>query len=257
MGDAARLAATVPTWGGDACPDASPLVVLTVYFCGTAGVLGPPATTQIGLFFNLTVGADITHSLTAGVATRQPSSAGVGGPADEQHFKMGFDGCGETNGCLGLLFAHGLTAQCRVVCSRVQAFLAASRCVRLNVLGLSRGGMAAMKLTQMLSDIDPSSLEVNICLFDPVPGNLIVTAAVDWTCGGRISIARQSVDLSASRNLASALAIYPHEPLPALAFHAPIIPRYPERARCEELVTLGCHQGALWVQISLFDPSMR
>ena len=40
------------------------------------------------------------------------------------------------------------------------------------------------------------------------------------------------------------LAIYPCEALPDLAFHAPILPKYPPGADVEEDATLGCHQGA-------------
>ena len=42
------------------------------------------------------------------------------------------------------------------------------------------------------------------------------------------------------------LAIYPYEPLPDLAFHAPLLPKYPDGAAVEEDATLGCHQGAFY-----------
>ena len=42
------------------------------------------------------------------------------------------------------------------------------------------------------------------------------------------------------------LSRYPHEPLPALAFHAPVFPRYPSCCQVTELVTLSCHQGAFF-----------
>ena len=42
------------------------------------------------------------------------------------------------------------------------------------------------------------------------------------------------------------LALYPHEPLPDITFHAPVLVKWPDGARVEEDVTLGCHQGALF-----------
>ena len=97
----------------------------------------------------------------------------------------------------------------------------------------------------------------------------LTTTALDASvCGGRCSTARQCINLSASSNLAAVLAIYPHEPLPDLAFHAPILPHYPTSSSCgsggsggdscvcdvEELVTLGCHQGALFApNLSVFE----
>jgi hypothetical protein len=209
-------------------------VVLSVYWCGTAGHLGPPTgpTTQVGMFFSLTDGVDITNA--GPPLIRRELAAGA------RHFKMGFDGCGVTNGLLGTVFAAGLGAQCRQVVDRVHSLLSGRFFVALNVLGLSRGGMAAMKLVGLLAAADPARVSMAVCLFDPVPGNLIATAGLDaLLCGGRMSIARQCIDLSSSQNLRSVLAIYPYEPLPDFAFHAPILPRYPRGCAVENLVTLG------------------
>ena len=68
-----------------------------------------------------------------------------------------------------MICAEGLSEQCRCVVQRVEQLLThlAGRSVVLNVLGLSRGGMAAMKLAQMLANVDPNMLKLNLCLFDP------------------------------------------------------------------------------------------
>lgn len=159
---------------------------VTVCWCGTDGVLAP-ATTQVGLFFMLTAAQDISHSANghgsddrgAEELARILSSRARTGA--RLHFKMGFDGCGQTNGTSGLLFASGLLDQCRCVVQRVEQLLAhlADRgdCgpVVLNVLGLSRGGMAAMKLSQMLAAFGPELLELNLCLFDPGESELAQT----------------------------------------------------------------------------------
>ena len=87
-------------------------------------------------------------------------------------------------------------------------------------------------------------LQLCLALFDPVLGNLLLSVRCDAL--GR-TVANQARDLSRCRVLARVLAIYPHEPLPDLAFHAPLLPRYPLAAAVEEDATLGCHQGALFV----------
>ena len=47
-----------------------------------------------------------------------------------EHFKMGFDGCGNTHGCSGAIFASRLSGQARAVRRRVEALLAAGRRLR-------------------------------------------------------------------------------------------------------------------------------
>jgi len=129
------------------------------------------------------------------------------------------------------------------VVSKVKQLLNASFKVTLNCLGLSRGGMGVLILIQKLAKYTPNRIVMNTILFDPVPGNLITSYNLDILHN---TLATQCMDVSASKNLANVLAIYPHEPLPDLAFHAPIIPKYPHTTHLEQLVTLGCHQGALF-----------
>lgn len=86
-------------------------------------------------------------------------------------------------------------------------------------------------------------LHVSLCLYDPVPGNLIRTVQyLDWL---GVSTASSVLDVS-DCPVHECLAIYPYEPLPDLAFHAPILPQYPASCRLDEDATLGCHQGALY-----------
>ncbi len=239
---------------GDRRAAPSVRAIVTVCWCGTDGILAP-ATTQVGLFFMLTAAEDVSHSNNGHgsddhgaeqLARILASSAGAAGP--QLHLKMGFDGCGQTNGCTGMICASGLADQCQCVVQRVEQLMTHladkgdGGPVVLNVLGLSRGGMAAMKLAQMLATFDPDLLELNLCLFDPVPGNLLISASLDHFLGGCFTTARQCIDLGASRNLRRCLAIYPHVPLPSCAFHAPIVPRYPALTEVTELVTLECHQ---------------
>ena len=159
-------------------------------------------------------------------------------------YKIAFDGCGITNGISGVLFASGLGEQCDYVCAIIRDLLRASPQdpyhVCTNCLGLSRGGLASMILAQKIAALPADTIariDLNLCLFDPVPGNLVSTG-VPFTGWGR-------ADLSACSCLRRVLAIYPHEPLPALSFHAPVLCKYPACAQVEEDVFLGCHQGAL------------
>ncbi|KAJ8611647.1 hypothetical protein CTAYLR_007881 [Chrysophaeum taylorii] len=206
---------------------------LTVFWEGTANTLNPP-TTQIGLFAAATMAIDITHE--GGLPYRRETSL-RSPPRD--HFKMAFDGCAVTNGMLGLLFAVGLRQQARRVKTRIEQLLAAyGQTVKCNVLGLSRGGVAAIFLAQALECYDKTAVELNLLLFDPVPG--------DQTWSGFPYTGSFAKDLSNCASLRRVLAVYPHEPLPDITFHAPLLCAYPRECDVEEDVTLGCHQGALF-----------
>jgi len=209
-------------------------VFLTVIICGTANSLDPP-TTQIGVFYML---------LKAANAFDLSNSTKIDSSNKHDQFVMGFDGCGVTNGCMGTIFAAGLRSQARKVVEVVDSLLLTNH-VTVNILGLSRGGIGAMYLCQMLAK-KGSLLSVNVCLFDPVPGSLITTSKFCDPC--KWYNANMCMDLTGCETLRSVLAIYPIEALPALAFHAPVFGNYPNSERCtvEEDVTLGCHQGALF-----------
>lgn len=213
-------------------PESSTNAVLACFFEGTANCL-QPTTTQIGQFFDACDHYDITEML----AEPDPNL---------QAFKMGFDGCGYAYGPPGTIWAVGLGSQCQVVVARVQWLLQTRRHVTVVALGLSRGGVAALMLAKRLGGFDPERLSVQLCAFDPVPGNLVCASRYIDLLG--LNAANCVLDCSGCRTLRRVLALYPHEPLPDLAFHAPIFPRYPSSDWCEieEDAVLGCHQGALY-----------
>jgi hypothetical protein len=159
----------------------------------------------------------------------------------QQQFKMCFDGCGVTNGTMGVLFAQGLGNQCDEVVSKVDDIISKDKRVTLNCLGLSRGGIACLMLSRKLHK--HRNVDVNLLLFDPVPGNSITGGYFDLF---HQTTAVQNIDLTRSRNLKNVLALYPYEPLDDIAFHAPLLPDYPESTNVEVDVILGCHQGALY-----------
>ena len=210
-------------------------VILSVFFEGTHNTIDP-VTTQVGWFFEAADGIDITEPET--VADLGSSSS----------FKMGFDGCGVVCGLLGTVFAIGLKAQVRSVARRVKELMSGGCSLRVVCFGLSRGGCAGLMLARQLARIDPHKLELSLCLFDPVPGNLLCTVRYLDVCG--LSTAAECSDVSSSRPLRSVLALYPYEALSDLLLHAPLLPRYPEAEQgcdVEEDATLGCHQGALYL----------
>lgn len=101
-------------------------------------------------------------------------------------------------------------------------------------------------MTQQLQDFDKSQVELNMLLFDPVPGDFIWVSR--WLDLAGISNANQAMDLSLARNLGRVIVLYPHQPLPAIVVHAPIIYKFPDDCNLEEEVILGCHQGALFLR---------
>ena len=74
-----------------------------------------------------------------------------------------------------MLFAVGLKAQCTIVIDKLDEIIAMGREVVLNCVGLSRGGIACLYLCQMAAKYG-SAVTINMCLFDPVPGNLLTTS---------------------------------------------------------------------------------
>ncbi|CAE7505326.1 styx-b [Symbiodinium natans] len=210
---------------------------LTVFFEGTANTI-EPITTQIGLFFALTDAFDVSGGNLGGAPITQPR-------------KMAFDGCGVTDGFCGTICAKGLRRQCAAVRRQVDSLVAelasthqAPPALRVNAVGLSRGGVACLYLAQALADLHMSTCELSLLLFDPVPGDLLTVAQLDLFGFTNTSAC---CDVSMCQCLARVLALYPYEPLPAIACHAPVLCHYPDHCLVEEEVTPGCHQGALQV----------
>lgn len=167
---------------------------------------------------------------------------------------------------MGTLFANGLQDQCNEVKIYIENILSVKSTtwfrfvsstnsskqslgdnkVVLNVVGLSRGGIAAIQLAKTLAHIPPERLQINLMLFDPVPGNLITSSKLLDPLS--LNTANSSLDLRDCHNLNDVLALYPFRPLPDFAFHAPVLPEYPVHCKVEEDAVLGCHQGALFCQ---------
>ncbi len=135
----------------------------------------------------------------------------------------------------------GLDEQCDRVIQRITQEIEAGNEITLNVYGHSRGAVAALLLAQQLGSVDPKLLSINLALLDPVPGNLITTSTLDPF---NISLANKTMDLTGCKSLRKVLALYPHEPLPAIVCHAPLFVSYPDGIELEEDVIGGCHAEA-------------
>lgn len=212
-------------------------VVLTVFMEGTSNPM-EHVTTQIALFSQL-----------CGARELSCNGPGAGNVHDRPgHYKLCFAGCGVTHGIRGVIFAAGLRDQCLVVRAHLEAFLAAGLTVKLNFVGLSRGGIGGVYLAQELADTDPNKVTLHMLLFDPVPGNFInISRYVDWF---GMSNANASMYVESCPALRRVLVLYPYQPLPWIAVHAPVLIRFPETASVEYDVILGCHQGALFLRPS-------
>jgi hypothetical protein len=212
-------------------------IELAVYMCGTSGAIATPGT-LVEWFYTWTDASPIADTPPAAL-TEQFVAERAG------RLKLGYDGVGPAFGCRGIVFAHGLEIQIAHLCERLDALLRVGP-VRMTCLGLSRGAVGLLLLAQRLAAHErygPTRLEVTMLLFDPVPGNLLASAQLD-ACG--LTTARKVMDVSRCRALRRVVAIYPYEPLPDIAFHAPVLPKYPLGCSVEEDVTLGCHQGAFY-----------
>mmetsp|Transcript_128262 Transcript_128262/g.208940 ORF Transcript_128262/g.208940 Transcript_128262/m.208940 type:complete len:310 (+) Transcript_128262:3-932(+) len=192
-------------------------------------------TTQIALFSRYVLAQTLNED-----AVELP-----GGPKPGE-YKLSFAGCGVTNGIAGVIFAHGLKDQCLIIRRYLEAFLDAGLTVKLVFVGLSRGGIGGAYLAQELRDFQLAQVELNMLLFDPVPGNFIWISR--WLDFPSVSNTNQAMDMTFAQNLGRVLVLYPHEPLPAIAVHAPLIYKFPDNCDLEEDVILGCHQGALFLR---------
>jgi hypothetical protein len=190
-------------------------IILSVYFSGTGHPINHPECLASLL-------SDVTE-------------------VDAKHLKMGFNGCQVDYGFSGMLFGTGLEEQCKKVVEIIIPLLKAGKRIRLNAYGHSRGAIACLMLAKMLGHFDRDLIEVNLALMDPVPGNFLTTAALDFT---HRTLARQTMDVSQCRNLVNVLAIYPHTPLLNIEAHAPLIPQYPAHCNVTEEIIPGCHAGA-------------
>jgi len=133
-----------------------------------------------------------------------------------------------------------------IVRGYLEAWVHNGSTVTVNFVGLSRGGIGGLYLAQELTGFRAEQVIVNLLLFDPVPGDLIwMSRFMDWA---GVMNSNLAMDVSAAPNLGRVLVLYPYEPLPAIAFHAPLLAKFPPGCQLEEDVILGCHQGALWLR---------
>lgn len=190
-------------------------VTLTVYFSGTSHAI-----------YDDSMLAAVLHEATV---------------ENESNLKIGFNGCGIDYGLTGVLFGRGLEKQCQSVVDQVIKLLKDGKRVKLNGYGHSRGGIGCLLLTKMLGKFDRDLVEINLALMDPVPGNLLLTSAIDFT---HSTLTRQTLDISDCRNLNQVLTIYPNQPLADIAAHAPLLPKYPATCQVTEEIVPGCHAGA-------------
>lgn len=136
---------------------------------------------------------------------------------------------------MGTLFATGLDVQCQLVVKMVRAIvkqldqkwsermkmqenIPEIRRIRVNCLGLSRGAIACLILARKIWSHESlrERVDVNLCLFDPVPGNSLTSGSLDFF---HATTAWQNIDLTNVLNVKNVVALYPYEPLPDLAFH--------------------------------------
>ncbi|HHF7374384.1 hypothetical protein [Legionella bozemanae] len=170
---------------------------------------------------------------------------------DATHFKMGFNGCGVDYGVKGLLFGAGVEEQSDQVVAVVKKLIQDGYKVKLNGIGLSRGGIAAILAAIKLAHIDRFHLETNLLLLDPVPGNLFYVPLLDFF---KYTLTNRTLDLSHSKNLNYVETLYPYlevgddtgERLDQILanFHIPIRPTYPKHCQVREEVILGAHLKA-------------
>lgn len=192
-----------------------------------------------------------TNAVVANLTT-QIEGFGLWCGEDSTHKKFVFDGCGQ-NGWMGTIFAVGLSQQVNQVADWCEERVKQGEQLVVNAVGLSRGGCACLLLAHELQRRFGGSVELNLLLFDPVPGNSIFSSTIDLF---GFSLAQQTMDVRQCTCLHHVLALYPTGPLPDHYLHAPVLPLYPETCEVEEDAMLGCHMGAVY-STTLFNLDTR
>lgn len=212
--------------------DATP-ITLTVFWCGTSGNKDLPMT-QIELFGQWCRAIDLSE-LDGDIALVEQQ--------EPIHYKLRFDGCGHAFGFMGVVFGAGLSQQASLLKSRVSELIELyRRRVVVNLVGLSRGAVACLIAAKKLAKFDSAVLKIHMLAFDPVPGNFVTSAKLDFL---HITHAWANMDLRDIPALDTALLLYPYEALPDVAVHAPMIPIFDPGVATYDVI-LGCHQGAMW-----------
>ena len=108
-------------------------------------------TTQIGLFHELDRGIDVGGDATSAAQAARTAREN-GRRSRPLRFKMGVDGCGHEHGLAGVVFAFGLRGQCErlAACVRAVRGVLGEPKTQLNIVGLSRGAVAALAVAEML-----------------------------------------------------------------------------------------------------------
>lgn len=152
--------------------------------------------------------------------------------ADQE--SMVFDGCGEEFGFIrGRFLGAGVDEHCRRVVDKVTPLLVKLKedeKLVLNLYGSGQGAITALMVSMALGKIPKNKLEINLALLDPVSGNWLSTAMLDWF---KISLSNKVVDLTQCIPLKRVLALYTNQTENALRAHSPVFPEY--SAETEEL----------------------
>mmetsp|Transcript_1827 Transcript_1827/g.2748 ORF Transcript_1827/g.2748 Transcript_1827/m.2748 type:complete len:373 (-) Transcript_1827:377-1495(-) len=229
----------------DAC--AARDVILTVFMEGTANRIDR-SLTQVSVFSEASIYKSTRLPSERNKVDLALTSKGPG------QYTLRFHGCGFSHGMSGTLFANGLKEQCSVIHDYVEEFInvkSKNRTgykVTINFVGQSRGAIGGLYLAKRLKNYHVDDLVLNLFLVDPVPGNFVwISRYLDVL---RVSNTNQVMDISKVRNLGRVVLLYPHEPLPDIAVHAPLLVVCPDNCELERDVVLGCHQGAIFLSKS-------
>ena len=165
---------------------------------------------------------------------------------DEQQRSICLEGCAVNNTDirdLSVVFTFRLEAQIDLLVKEIrQELSSATEKLTLNLYGFSRGGAATFWISTKLKDISLNKLEINICSFEPVPGNFIRASYIDTVSGIKSTLSSRIADLSDCKNMNNILVLYTNEPMLDVFCHGPILPIVPAQAKLKVDVLPGCHK---------------
>lgn len=197
---------------------------VAVFIEGTKNPIRP-SRTQVGHFYERCAFADVRP--------------GADVPAGCRDVKVGYDGCGNAFGLRGTLFGHGLDEQAADVARIVEQIPGE---VDVMCMGMSRGAIGCLLVAKQPA-LQAGRVRVALLLLDPVPGDYLWVAGADIA---KTTLTNRVVDCRAC-NVSSVIALYPFQPLPDILVHAPLVATFSDTCTVVEDVTMGCHEGAVWL----------
>lgn len=144
---------------------------------------------------------------------------------------------------LGAVFAHNLTRQIDDLNKTIRSVLK-THTLTLYMYGFSRGAAGVFLLCKRLRDVPTDNLTINVSALEPVTGNFINAARLDYCFKTYTTLSARIKDLTDCYNIKNAQVLFTNVPIPSIICHSPLLPDLPKDCYKEIEVLPGIHKTA-------------